>query len=844
MRLALLLCLAGAISAFALEPPPPYFEDAVQDGKGDLWAYSRAEYNRIYRFDGTQWSELGGPFDSGDNAMPAKVVKMADGTVACIWRLGNHRVGISLQTGNDVSLLGTCPGEIPSSGLTVTPLADSKNRLWITEQFPAIYLADGKGGVKMVHEIKPEELDSPNKTREGYNKIHAVEDGHGRVWIWSDPNASNWANLRGILIFTDETPELHESFPGLKPGARILTFARADDRHMWMTVADDGIYRVDIDSFALERLPDPAPKALCCVHELFVNGGDVYAVEDKPAFLRELWRLRNGEWKLIIPQFDQGNSWLPRSWLPIKEGLLVQSSLKNLWFIPTDGEPASFSWRTGFSFGNVHSLARFADGSFFAIGNNSHFLHGPLSLPPKEQDNPRITQLEGEQGWTLAAGRPWMLFKNPVPSLSEWDGEKWIAHPLPSDIGKSNPGILADEEGRLWVLWGAEKQRIQILTIKTNQWQIFPELQDAYIGLRKKPPHFAENDVFTFDPQYSADGKRIAYREGVTELHYYDGKAWQKLKRPQITDKKDSDGAIGPPWFDANGKLCINIRNKTSWQQDNTGKWTSIPFQSHWPTDIWSEGQNRPGRPIPPDGCVTNHPDSIIMDNLGTCWLSWQGDLYKAIPGRCVKVFGPDELNPFRSIHDLRKAFVDPRGNAFLLTASSRMGVFIIKPNSPQPQVTITLGAIDRDSVKAELHTNSTSPVHFRWQLDAAPWQATDDAALSLEGLPNGTHKLTVSALTDDLLPEAKPAVATFKIKVDPRRQLADLIKKLSDPDYEQRKSAVNALALQPATAVPALRKARAAADDDKRWWIDATLQKIEMLQKASPKKPGEAPAK
>jgi len=204
MRLALSFCLMASVSAFALEPPPPYFEDAAQDSQGVVWAYSRAEYNQIYSFDGSQWSARGAPFEETHNAMPAKVVKMTDGAVACVWRYQENLVAVTRHLGGESRLLGTCPGEIPASGLTVTPLADSQNRLWITGNFPKIYRADGKGGVTLAHEITPDELGNPGNARQGYNKIHAVEDAHGRVWVWSDPAADNWASLRGVLIFTDD----------------------------------------------------------------------------------------------------------------------------------------------------------------------------------------------------------------------------------------------------------------------------------------------------------------------------------------------------------------------------------------------------------------------------------------------------------------------------------------------------------------------------------------------------------------------------------------------------------------------------------------------------------------
>ena len=262
-----------------------------------------------------------------------------------------------------------------------------------------------------------------------------------------------------------------------------------------------------------------------------------------------------------------------------------------------------------------------------------------------------------------------------------------------------------------------------------------------------------------------------------------------------------------------------------------------MEFESHFPTDIWSEGQGRGGRPVPPDGCVTNHPDSIVVDNLGTYWLSWQGDLYKSIPGRCVKVFGPDEMNPFRSIHDLRKAFVDQRGNAFLLTASDRMGVFIIKPKSSPPVTRIVMKRKGEDSYVARLDAQTKQPVTFHWQLDDGPWQLSKADSLALDHLPNGPHVLNVTAIDDQLNMDATPATAQFETRIDPNRQMVLLMTQLFDPDFSKRELAVEALAQQPATALPALRKTRETATDDQRWWIDAAIQESERQAASAPKK-------
>jgi hypothetical protein len=847
MRLALLLWLCGLLgSAAAMEPHD--LADAVQDGSGVLWGYTYGAAHGVYRFDSRQWTEDTEPNSLPATAAPRGIVRMADGAVACIWQLSNKQMAVTRHA-ESTRLLGIVEGEVPGTGgvLPASPLADSQNRLWITGNSARIYRVDG-AGVSVAHEISPAELDVPANAKSGYNTVHATEDGKGRVWIWSAPFASNWANLRGVLIFSGENIELHDLTATLHKGARVLFIARADDRHMWISVENDGdsgIYRVDIDTFALERVPTPAPRALCCVHEMFADRGDLYAVEDTQGARRALWRLRDGGWTQLLARFDdsQSQGWLPRSWLPIKEGLLVQSNPSDPWFVPSEGEPARFSWRTGFPLGAAHAFARFADGTFFAIGQDYRFFHGPLDLPPIERQNARILDLDANGGWKIdAGGRPWAALKQTPESISEWDGENWVAHAIPGGEKLTFPqNITPDHEGRIWVNVGGagDHQKTDSFDPKSGQWQSFANTQAAYLDLRANPPHFPPDRVFNFNPQYSADRQRIAYRSGVVDIFYYDGSAWQQITNFQITGKTN-DNAVGPPWFDAAGHLRVNIRPKTSWSRDDAGKWSQVPFESRYPTDIWSENSNNHTvRPVPPEGCVTPRPDSIVVDNVGTFWLTWQQALYKCIPGRCVKVFGVDETNPFIADRLLQEAFVDPHGNAFLLTAGAGMNAFIVKPKSVPPRTALAVEPVAQDAVRVRLDAAAGQPVQFRWRLDNASWQSTDKDELPLDSLPDGEHKIAVSAVDAELQVENPPVTAAFEIKIDPDQQVAGFIAQLSDLDYDKRKAAVRALAMQPERATAALRRARETAGEDARWWIDAALQAIDNRKQAEKTQPG-----
>ena len=444
----------------------------------------------------------------------------------------------------------------------------------------------------------------------------------------------------------------------------------------------------------------------------------------------------------------------------------------------------------------------------------------------------RIVEIERDKEWVVdAAGHPWMVPSSTGNALKEWDGTKWITHDFPPGV-RCWVGLHVDDQGRIWV--NTELAPVSIYDPRSDQWQTFPNLEEAFLASKDKPVRFLHNR-WSLAPQYSGDQKRMAYRWQVISISYYNGTTWQRWGRKDITGTKGDDNTVGPPWFDEEGKLRVNIKDGTSWRLDDSGKWLLAPWTSHFPGDAWSEQDVTDRRPVAPEGSVPAERDTVVVDNLGITWLISKGLLYKAIAGLCVPVFGPDEVTPFRSMHNLQEVYVDPQGNAFLLTAASGMARMMIRPKSPAPVTHVVMNRQGEDSFVARFDAQTKQTVAFRWQLDDGAWEMSKINSLALDHLPNGAHVLNVIAIDDQLNMDTIPATARFETKIDSNRQMALLVAQLFDPDFSKRKIAVTVLARQPAVALPALRKARETATDDQRWWIDATLQEIENRKSATP---------
>ena len=444
---ATLACLLLSCAAALGDGPPDYINDAVQAGDGLIWARNNARLNELFTFDGKDWTVHPGLFAPEDRALPVDLVRMQDGSIECVWALKNHGVSVNRYDGMENRLLGRWTSDVRLGGAESPPLADSKNRLWISGDFPAIY-RQGKDGWKLVHQIIAEDRSIPGDYPGSISRPVSAEDGHGRIWMASP-------SLRGLFIFTGDKLEIHPTLSAI-PGAKIIALAQADAHHMWVAVADDGVYRVDIDSYAAYRENNTTKNALNAVEEFYVNGKDLYAVERVWPFPNcSLWQRRNGTWSCIVPKLSPEREIdHARSWLPVSGGVLLEDfGNEGPWYIPNEGPPARYSWRTGFDQPRAHALARLRDGSFFSIGDGKAF-HGSLDFPPKDQANGRILDMKSDVPWVLdATKRIWFVPPDSLDTLGEWNGEKWVYHSIPVSTEHRHmpPHVRPDTEGRLWV---------------------------------------------------------------------------------------------------------------------------------------------------------------------------------------------------------------------------------------------------------------------------------------------------------------------------------------------------------------------------------------------------------
>jgi hypothetical protein len=850
-RLALVvsLCLgalAAPLSLFAQDTSAPDVDEEQIDSTGLVWA-AKVYGNQLYTYDGKTWTPVANALNS--HAEFRGMATAPDGAVVAVWVVPGEGMAVTRHTGSSSTLLGAETGVEKSTPQLIHPKADSKGQVWLSGTFPTVYRTDGKGGIAVARAFTTEDFRSREQKRmldNGvYNPIHCEEDGLGRMWVWSgtigslitphgkNPNLDSSASLHSVFLFSDKGVEEREDLGAIK-GADVYDIIRFDDRHMLVSDSENGVYKLDIESGKTESLPGSQPWELRNAHELFVNGADIYAIDN---FRNSLWRWSGQQWTQLAPEIEKSTiTDFPRRWLPVKDGVIVQAFAHETWFAPASGPARPLTWKSDFPIPQMEAIVQLKDGSFSILGNDvlmfrrqraSQFFHCGLPDSTSDVSSPRIVELDPEVAW-LNAGHMWMIAKKEPNVLREWDGKAWVPHPIPNN-GRGNVMLNDDQQGMIWVY--NYDGSASVFDPAKNQWWPSSGFDNCLAATKGQPVHLQHIWRGPY-PRYSSDKQRIAYYADIQQaIHYFDGSTWRVYKSPDISGWPGNND-FSPPWFDAKDKLCVSSRGgNTMWQCDDSGKWASVPYVAH-PSDEYDPPQS-PKRQLSPtqQAYLGQNPNTARTDSLGGLWFTNGGKLYRCVFNQTVPVFAPEEVTPFASNPALLGVDVDPNGNVFINVFAGETRRYLIRAKHASPQTTIALKQLDEDSYSVTFDPHCDGRVQFGWQLDDDPFAVSPGSTVTVHHLTNGPHTVRAFAIDDQLNMDASPAVAHFEVKVDAEKQTAALIAQLMGTDDAGRKEAVQVLAREPEVSLPALQKAKATANENQLWWINVALQEAQKKQ-------------
>ena len=831
---------------------------AQQDSAGVVWGVAGYGSPGLYRWEENAWHRFAGE-GTPEGGLPIGLVRGLDGAVYCLWNNPPEAHTLTRHHGDSSRRFARFTGALagnPSPSI----FADPKGNFWITEWGTHIYRVTPEGKVEDAYTIPGDEFVSqgcPIAAPVDFSLVLAAADGHGRVWFWSESPApcTSLSGLRGVLIFDGQTFQHHPQLNGIQK-TPISVVEPADTQHMWVAAANDQLYSVDIDTLEAKPVTLPEPGAFQSVQKIFRVDNDTYVISGLPMVAVPeangggrsgmLWRLTDGKWERVVTGLDADLSTYysrkMRDWVSTPHGLWVGTYGSGPWFIPArGGEAMIVDWRCGNPLNGSEGLFQLPNQRVLTVA----LYHGGTTLEPADlrtscQSPPEVKTINPYRELVQdARGHLLGIVAAEDNALSDWDGEKWGKYSLPAAFA-ADPMLVTttDSLGRTWLLLSPMDFRggtmllsspsetaVAIFDPKRGSFVTFSNYPEALQSQLSLQGNLHLNAYFFLVPSFTKDG-RICYRDLPFRVRYFDGGRWREWMANEITGP-NMRPLDSPPFFDRAGNLAVHLQGKT-WEFTEQRGWQSIGQEK----DPGVDQETSNPRPVSvPPGCAVEHPESVVQDRLGTYWFTSQGQLYRAIQGRCSPQFQPDEHQPFIDSRKLVRAMIDPKGNAFLSTefAPHQMEYVFLKARHPLPHTGLRLSTDASGAIALHFSTNTKGVTSFTWRMDGGLWSApTNDSETKIEGAPGGRHRIEAAAIDDRVQIDLSPVVGMVDIPLTTERQLTALIQKLSDPDYMQREKAVNGLVRQSGAALPLLRSAREKAGADQRWWIDAAIQQIE----------------
>jgi hypothetical protein len=850
-------CLTASLEAESWRVDSARLRSVAQDSTGQVWAIGYAPSQGLYRWESDRWTPVADHLP--ENAQPQAIARGSDGAVYGVWSAGADAHSVTWHRGTESKILAQFNGPLAQ---VPNILADAQGNVWITEPGPHIYRVTPQGKAECIYTIPDDGYVAYGPTRgprRMFNPVYATADASGRVWFWSGgvPMRSNRLSLEGLLIYDGGN---FKSYPHPVGVAyeKVTALEPDDPEHMWMSLADNQLYRLDTLTLTAAAVPAPAPEAFHYVHRIYHAGGETYVVSSfsvgpSPEASGEgrwgvLWRLKNGEWKRVVNGLDMRTEFAQdpiRPFAATPAGLWVGAYGSGPWLVPNgSGEAVQIDWHYNYPLDESEGLLQLPDQRMlFVDPNRGSIAVNPADLLAARQSPPGIRTLNPLRPFLQdERGHIWGILSSDNRAFSEWNGKTWVSHALPfnTTIGPPRLSFATDSQGQIWVLddRGPCQGPAAVLNPARANFDVYPDYPAALQAqLPSHPTLHLEAYPYTV-PIFSPDG-RIGYHDRCGKLNYFDGQEWHSWTLQDINgDSRSRILPASPVFFDRAGNFAVNIQG-TTWEYAPKGGWRSTPPEPGQETgpDL------RLPRPSlrPPPGCEFSNPESVARDRLGTYWMTYRNQFYRAIPGLCLPQISPQDHQPFIDGRTVKAALVDPQGNAFLETyfhTNPVVGEYVIvDARPPLPQTNVRASVDAAGAVKVHFGATLKGPAWFTWRIDDGAWTLpSHDAEATLNGLAAGKHRIDVAAMDERLQIDPTPAVAQVEIRVNTEQQLLALIEQLKDPDYSVRDAAVAGLVRQPALALPLLQAAREKASPDQRWWIDAAIQQIRSRPE---KKPG-----
>lgn len=448
-------------------PESVFIKDAAPDSTGRIWAIPGASPSRLVVRSETGWKAA--PIPAEKLGEPQFICPHPNGSVLVLWDDGRD-CAVTEHTG-DTARLRCRLGSRIENFRAVTIFVDSRANVWITQPLGTIHRITPEGDARQIHQVPLEKFINP-EPRRAESPLLAAEDNRGRIWFWSNSTGRDTV-MPGLLLWDGRNFTHHERFPGLPANIQISALLCKDDRHLWLAwlttkrdsgamTFERGLVECDSDTLQCKALPEPARKGIEGVERLLKDGDDIYALVYQWAGPGALWRLRGGKWGALDSNLE-ADHYMSRRWERpchlTTHGIIVSDGTR-MQFVPkSGGVPVNLDWRTTIrGYGAKHFFAM-SGGDYLLVTHHGHAVRGPLEIPPKSADSPRMTLVRSGELPSLVKGKPgWEAVARANPDSNAPKGGIMLP---PEFANKSVRCLCLDNEGTLWFLADREPYKFR-----------------------------------------------------------------------------------------------------------------------------------------------------------------------------------------------------------------------------------------------------------------------------------------------------------------------------------------------------------------------------------------------
>lgn len=794
--------------------------------------------------------------DMDAKSRPVALETFEDGDVGCLWMDGSKGEDHWLVTRHGHETLELFANF--QAKLREPVLHGFKDRsVVITESGRTVVLVppEGKIQVSMLSEqmfLPPDHKQEDGSLSKDHAPIHALHDSHGILWLWSPSWVrQTWMwRLNGLARIGPDKSATRFALGDTSPA--ITSVVPWDEKHLAVAAAGVGLLLLNTEGETkAERMPVPNVEGFKYIEQIFKDGDAWYVVTmprptetgvsisntypsvlftrttkfyDGSVPVCALVKYLDGKWSLT----HDGLGMEPvtnRAWLPTTKGLLLASDKGPPWLFPNGGGVARrISPTKTYPLNETAQMFKANAEQLLLVGrypDDKYFWPGDLPVFPDE--NLRWDSFTFQyQALQDAEGRIWGF--NPNDTFVRWDGVAWKEFP-PPPLPPADDEIIdfvLDDQNRAWLL-SRDDGVTSVCELSSGEWTSFPAFRDALAAQLPKGVTLHTRRPDMWMPRFSGDG-RIGMFIGKDTVALFEEGKWHQWKFNEIAGS--SATIFTAPYFEKNGSFTLLVGDDRAWQwhgEKDGWKWNEEVERTRSDPDESSAPES--------ESLGIQEGDVTAQDRYGIHWVRRKnGELFKRFQGREVKVFEPEEFDPFRLRDGLYRVLADNAGNTLLEThaGSEEYEYVFLRPKSPTPVTSAEIGEILDDTVRIKVGGKAGQPLWHAWRLDEGNWQPlSDKSELPLVGLGVGNHRVEVRAFHDDLTPSAQSVTLEFAIGDASKEQFSKFLEDLASPDLEVREIAARKLKGQGVAALPSIEAATAHATPEVKWWLQAIIQYI-----------------